>query len=233
VRVTIDGPGPLEGHLAVPADAAGGRVPGVVVLHEAFGLTPDIVTLTDRLAARGYVALAPDLFSWGATARCLATAFVGMLTGRGRTIEDVDGARRHLVARPDCTGRVGVIGFCLGGGFALLAAGRGYDVAAPNYGQLPRHLAEVLRGACPIVASYGGRDVGLRGAAGRLAATLTGLDVPHDVKEYPEAGHSFMNRHTGWFAHLDRVPGVGYRGDDAADAWHRIDAFFDQHLRGG
>lgn len=233
MRVTIDGASPLEGHLAVPADAANGRVPGVVVLHEAFGLTQDIVTMTDRLAARGHLALAPDLFSWGVTARCLVTAFVGMLTGRGRTVEDVDAARRHLVARPDCTGRVGVIGFCLGGGFALLAAGRGYDAAAPNYGQLPRHPAEVLRGACPIVASYGGRDVGLRGAAGRLAATLTGLKVPHDVKEYPDAGHSFMNRHTGWLAHLERVPGVGYRGDDAADAWQRIDAFFDEHLRAG
>ena len=233
MRVTIDGPSPLDGHLAVPAHATDGEVPGVVVLHEAFGLTPDIVAMADRLAVRGYLALAPDLLSWGPTARCLVTAFVGMLTGRGRTVEDVDAARRHLVARPDCTGRVGVIGFCLGGAFALLAAGRGYDAAAPNYGQLPRHPAEVLLGACPVVASYGGRDVGLRGAAGRLAATLTGLDVPHDVKEYPEAGHSFMNQHTGWLAHLERMPGVGYRGDNAADAWRRIDAFFDEHLRAG
>lgn len=233
MRVTIDGPSPLDGHLAVPADTTGGPVPGVVVLHEAFGLTPDVVAAADRLAGRGYLALAPDLFSWGATARCLVTAFAGVLTGRGRTVEDVDAARRHLLARPDCTGRVGVIGFCLGGGFALLAAARGYDAAAPNYGQLPRDPAEVLRGACPIVASYGGRDVALRGAAGRLSATLTGLGVPHDVKEYPDAGHSFMNHHTGWLAQLERVPGVGYRGDDAADAWRRIDAFFDEHLRAG
>ena len=171
MRVTIDGPSPLDGHLAVPADTTGGPVPGVVVLHEAFGRTPDVVAAADRLAGRGYL--------------------------------------------------------------ALLAAARGYDAAAPNHGQLPRDPAEVLRGACPIVAKYGERDVALRGAAGRLSATLTGLGVPHDVKEYPEAGHSFMNHHTGWLAQLERVPGVGYRGDDAADAWRRIDAFFDEHLRAG
>ena len=66
-----------------------------------------------------------------------------------------------------------MLGFCLGGGFALLGATRGFDAYAPNYGPLPKDAEEVLRGACPVVASFGRRDVGLRGAAARLESALT------------------------------------------------------------
>jgi carboxymethylenebutenolidase len=233
VKVAIDGPTPITGHLSLPAAAdAHTPAPGVVVIHEAFGLTEDIVRIADRMADRGYVALAPDLFSWGPTVRCLVAAFRSMWSGRGRALDDVDACRRHLLARPDCTGRVGVIGFCMGGAFALLAAGRGYDVAAPNYGQLPRDLPGAFDDACPVVASYGADDLGLVGAGDRLAAALRLADVPHDVKTYTGVGHSFMNRHDGWIRVVDRVPGIGYDPDAAADAWQRIDAFLDRHLRG-
>jgi carboxymethylenebutenolidase len=233
VRVAIDGPTRIAGHLSVPAGMeADTPAPGVVVIHEAFGLTDDIVGIADRMAGRGYLALAPDLFSWGPTVRCLVAAFRSMWRGHGRALADVDAARHHLVARPDCTGRVGVIGFCMGGAFALLAAGQGYDVAAPNYGQLPRDLPATLRDACPVVASYGADDIGLAGAGDRLAAALRLADVPHDVKTYAGVGHSFMNRHDGWPRAIDRVPGIGYDPDAASDAWRRIDAFLDHHLRG-
>ena len=88
----------------------------------------------------------------------------------------------------------------------------------------------MLRGACPIVASYGGKDFGLKGAAAKLEASLDRVGVAHDVEEYPQASHSFLNRHHGWTAVIDRVTGFGYEPESAADAWQRIEAFLHTHL---
>jgi carboxymethylenebutenolidase len=83
-----------------------------------------------------------------------------------------------------------------------------------------------------MVASYGGRDRGIRGGAEKLEAALERAGVAHDVKEYPDAGHSFMNRPgLGPAAPLLRVGGIGYHGPSAEDAWGRILRFFDEHLR--
>jgi carboxymethylenebutenolidase len=230
--VVIPAPaGDLPAYLAVPR--GDGPWPGVVVLHEAFGLNDDIRAWADRLAGEGYVALAPDLLHWGRALRCLVAAFRAMYRGSGRALDEIEAARGHLAGRPDCTGRVGVIGFCMGGGFALVAAPRGFAAAAPNYAHLPPDPARALRDACPIVASYGGRDPGLRGAAARLDNVLTTARVPHDVREYPEASHSFLNHHeSGFPAIVDRVTGYGWHGPSADDAWRRIRAFFGEHLAG-
>ena len=221
----------LRAHLAVPP-VGPGPWPGVVVLHEVFGLTDDTRQQADRLAAAGYLAVAPDLYSAGGALRCLRSTFASLGSGAGPVFGDIEAARAFLAARDDCTGRVGVLGFCMGGGFALLSAPRGFDAAAPNYGQLPRDPAQVLRGACPVVGSYGGRDLGLRGAAGALTAALDEVGVVHDVKEYPGAGHSFMNRHNvGPLAVLERVAGLSYHEASAKDAWARILRFFATHLQ--
>jgi carboxymethylenebutenolidase len=123
----------------------------------------------------------------------------------------------------------------MGGGFALVAATKGFDVASVNYGRLPKDPEHALAGACPVVASYGGRDKSLPGAARKLEATLQRLHVPHDVKEYPDAGHSFLNDSENGGPVLrftvNRILGVGSSPDAAVDAWARIDAFFEEHLR--
>ncbi|MFE1884362.1 dienelactone hydrolase family protein [Streptomyces diastatochromogenes] len=222
----------LTGHLARPAGE--GPWPGVVVVHEALGVEEVMLRQTRRLADAGYLALMPDLFTQGGARRCLVATMRAALSGRGRAYQDIEAARDHLARHPDCTGAVGIIGFCMGGSFALMTAGRGqFDAAAANYGLLPKDLNAVLADACPVVGSYGGRDRMLQGAAARLDTALDRLGVVHDVKEYPDAGHSFLNdAEVGprLLRPLLRVAGMGPHPASAADAWQRIETFFDTHL---
>ncbi|MDO4136144.1 dienelactone hydrolase family protein [Clavibacter michiganensis] len=223
----------LHGVLAVPQGE--GPWPAVVVVHEAFGVTDVMRRQAERLAEAGFLALMPDLFSAGGARRCLVATFRTLAAGEGRAFVDVESARRALLARADCTGRVGVIGFCMGGGFALAAASRGFDASSVNYGMLPEDLDGVLDGACPIVASYGGRDRQLAGSADRLEAALVARGIDHDVREYDAAGHSFLNDAEMGPRALRpvlRAVGMGPEPASAADAWRRIDAFLDAHLHG-
>src|SRR4051812_6193186 len=176
--------GEVGSYLAVPSGEP--PWPGVVVLHEAFGLNADIRAQADRFAGRGYLALAPDLFSFGRPkARCVLAAFRALSKRSGAAFDAIEAARDALASRSDATGRVGVIGFCMGGGFALLAAPRGWFASsAVNYGVVPKDAGKLLRGACPVVASYGGKDRSLRGAPQRLEAALVASGVEHDVEEY-------------------------------------------------
>ena len=223
--------GELGGYLALPLGA--GPHPGVIVIQDALGLSDDIREQADRLAAAGYLAFAPDLYS-GRGIRCVVATMSASRSGRGPAYEDIEAARTLLSEREDCSGRIGIIGFCMGGGFALLSAPR-YDFAAAsvNYGEVPGDALERLAGACPVVASYGKRDRSLPKRAEHLEAALTELGVEHDVKEYPDAGHSFLNRiNVGpGLSTLVRLAGFNYEHAAAEDAWRRILTFFDAHLR--
>ncbi|HTA01393.1 MAG TPA: dienelactone hydrolase family protein [Streptosporangiaceae bacterium] len=220
------------GYLAVPS-ALPGPWPAVVVIHEAFGLNDDIRAKADEFAARGYLALAPDLFDGKSWIRCIRSAFGQLRAGRGPAFTALDAARTFLAARPDCTGKAGVIGFCLGGGFALLCAPRpGFDVAAVNYGDVPKDAESVLAGACPVVGSFGGRDQMGTQHPERLERALSVLEVPHDVHVYPASGHRFMTESDGVGAVFARLGKMSYQPEDAADAWKRIFAFFGTYLDG-
>jgi carboxymethylenebutenolidase len=221
----------LTGLLGVPA--GDGPWPGVVVLHEVFGIDEEMRKQVAHLAALGYVALMPDLYAMGGARRCISATMRALSTGRGRAYADIEAARRALSAREETTDRIGVLGFCMGGGFALMTLDRGFDAAAVNYGMLPKDLDAAVENACPVVTSYGGRDVTLKGATAQLDAALTTAGIVHDSKEYPSAGHVFMNDRLNGPALIKPLVRVLNFGPDpaaAADAWQRIDAFFGEHL---
>ena len=221
---------PLPGVLTVP-DGADGPLPALLMIYEIFGMSDEMRRVARDLAAEGYAVLIPDLFARGRVrALCVASTMRTTLTGRGPALDDLESARRWLAARPEVDGsRIGTIGFCMGGSFALLLARTGlYKVSAPFYGgrgvDLPR--------SCPVVASFGGRDAGMRGVPEKLTADLDALGVPHDVKVYPEAGHSFFTRTPGVKGKVvSRLPiHAEYHEPSAADAHRRIVAFFAEHL---
>ncbi|HEY2331525.1 MAG TPA: dienelactone hydrolase family protein [Acidimicrobiales bacterium] len=233
-EVHIPATATVPGWLSVPPGT--GPWPGVIVIHDAFGMSADVRRQCDWLAGAGYLALAPDLYSRGGKFACMRTVFTEIRARQGHAFDDVDAARSWLTAREDCTGRVGVIGYCMGGGFSLLlASGHGFEVSSVNYGQVPDDADRLLAGACPVVGSFGGRDRGLKGAAAKLERALEANGVERDVEEYAEAGHSFLNDHDGGVGVLMRVLGPlmggGYDEAAAADARARITAFFDLHLR--
>lgn len=215
---------------------AGARpLPAVLVLHELFGLNEDIRRVAERFAHDGYAALALDLYSAGPRPRplCIARLMAALRSGRGAVFEQIEAARRWLAEHPEVdASRVGVAGFCLGGGFALLHAAQAeVGAAAAFYAEVPE-AAQALEGICPVFAAYGGRDrvYGQRGE--RLRRHLDSLGVAHQVIDFPQAGHSFMNQQSGWTAWLaKRGPmRAAYHHDSAERAWSELLAFFATHL---
>jgi carboxymethylenebutenolidase len=222
----------LAGLLGIPDGA--GPFPVVVVVHEVFGIDESMRAQVAKLASLGYLAIMPNLFSRGGARKCLTATFKALTAQKGQAFDDVSAARNFALALPQASQKVGVIGFCMGGAFALVLAGRGYDVSAVNYGRLPENLDEILSTACPIIGSFGGSDSSLKGAAATLENALTRHDVKHDVKEYSNTGHAFMNPVQAGPALLrpilKRVLGIAPAPEQAKDAWERIDAFFKQEL---
>ena len=213
--------GALQAYLARPKE--GQNLPGVIIIHEIFGLNDNIRDIARRFANEGYVALAVDMFSEGNRALCIARVIIGMIKNplTSFSMHSLDGAVKFLKEQPGIAAdQLGVIGFCMGGSFALAFAVHSDEVRAASvfYGRNPAPLSTLVD-ACPVVGSYGEKD-GMFSKAGRkLEATMQELKRPVDVKIYPNAGHSFFN---------DTLK--TYRPEAAADAWQRTLAWFREYL---
>ena len=208
------------GYLALPD--GDGRHPGVVVIHEAFGLNDNIKSIARRFADAGYAALAVDLFTGRNRAVCMSRYMAGMLLGsvNRHGVLDLKSALTLLAKMPEVDAhRMGAIGFCMGGGFAIAWActDSRLKAIAPFYGVNPRPL-EVVKRLCPVVGSYPEKDFTAR--AGRsLEQALDKSGIAHDIKVYPGARHSFFNE-----------GGRAYDKEAADDSWRRVMTFFGEHL---
>jgi carboxymethylenebutenolidase len=208
------------GYLAVPD--GNGPNPGVVVIHEAFGLNDHIKDVTRRLADAGYATLAVDLFTGRNRAVCMARYMAGAVGGSVNRygVEDLKSALTLLATMTNVDPlRLGAVGFCLGGGFAIAWActDTRLKAIAPFYGANPRPL-DVTRRLCPVVGSYPEKDFTAR--SGRaLDRALTGFQIQHDIKVYPGTRHSFFN---------DTRP--SFDREAANDSWSRLLNFFEEQL---
>ena len=217
------GSGAMRGYFARPANA-GGKLPGVVVIHENRGLNPYIEDVTRRLAVLNFVAFAPDaltpLGGYPGDEEKAVKAFA-TLDAAKRAADLVTGAA-FLKARPECTGKIGAVGFCFGGGIANMLAVRLPDLggAVPFYGAQPA-AADVAKIKAPLLIHYAGLDERINAGWPAYETALKANHVKYEAFIYPNVNHGFHN---------DTTP----RYDEAAAklAWQRTVDFFNRNLRG-
>lgn len=223
-EATGDPPSPAYAQL--PA----GATRGVVVIHEVLGRAPEIDRVVDRFARHGYAAVAPDLFHRGRFG-CMRAVVHAMKTG-----DDIPAVRQTRRARAwlcEQAGlsedHVGLIGFCFGGGFALLA-GHGFGAVSANYGVVPP--VERLRGLPPVIACYGDRDWLFANKPAELEKNLSAAGVEHEIHVHHGVGHSFLTDGDRplTFALTQPIFRIRWDPSVAEPAWKRILEFFDERL---
>lgn len=225
VRVASHDGDELDAHLVVPARGAG---PGIVLLHEAGGVTGYVRRVADRLAQLGYVTLVPDLF-WRIERNVdlqndndmtRALDLIGQFDPHAG-VRDVDAALSWLRARAEVDGAVGVVGFCFGGGLTYgVACELDPACAVAYYGVGVELLAERIdEVTCPMLLQFGSTDVFIPPDSLERLQVAAGAKPNVEVEVYEGAGHAFDNPYAEWHA-----PEV------AARAWERTAAFLTTHL---
>lgn len=216
------GSGTMRGYLARPANA-GGKLPGVVVIHENRGLNPYIEDVARRVALENYVAFAPDALTPlggypGDEEK--AVQLFGQLDAAKRT-EDLVAGAGVLKSRPECTGKIGAVGFCFGGGMVNTFAVRMPDLGAavPFYGGQPS-AADTAKIKAPLLIHYAAMDDRINAGWPAWETALKANGVKYQMYMYPATNHGFHN---------DTTP----RYDEAAAklAWSRTVAFFKENLK--
>jgi len=225
--------GKMDSYVAQPKDA--GTYPGIVVIQEAFGVNSHIKKVTERIAAEGYVAIAPDIFHreserlipYSEMAKAIATM---QRVVDSKAMEDVAAAIAHLKSQSNVkASSIGVIGFCMGGRLTYLAAAHHANdikAAVPYYpGGLtmgnPSPLSRTGEIKCPMYLFFGAKDQLIpMDQAGQINTELTSKKVAFQMKIYPEAGHGFFCDERG-----------SYHEASAKDAWEKTKSFFAQHLK--
>jgi len=211
----------LEGYLARPK---GDRpFPGIIIIHELFGLNENIKDIARRFADEGYVAFAVDLFAGRNRAICMFRFMGGLLLNslNNGGVHDLKAALTFLSAEPGVNdARLGAVGYCMGGSFAIAWACTDdrLKAIAPYYAGNPRPLEAVAR-LCPVVGSYPDKDFTTKQGQ-KLDVELERYHVPHDIKIYPGAKHSFFN---------DTLKD-NYNEAAAKDSWERVLAFFGEYI---
>ena len=212
-----------QGYLVTPAE--GGTGPGVIVIQEWWGLVPHIKKVADRFAHEGFVALAPDLYHGKTVDEPDEAGKLMMTLNMEKAAKDMSGAVDEVL-RHSSTDKVGVIGFCMGGGLALLLATQRPDAVVacvPFYGIIPpagpRPHWERMTAAVQGHYAQNDDSAGPKAVA-ELDATLKGLGKDADFHLYPETEHAFFN---------DDRPEV-YNAEAAAAAWARTVTFLQAKL---
>jgi carboxymethylenebutenolidase len=216
------GTGKMKGYFVTPANAKG-KLPGVLVVHENRGLNPHIEDIARRLALDNFVAFAPDaltpLGGYPGDEDKARELFPKL--DQTKTREDFVTAAAFLKTRPECTGRIGAVGFCYGGGIVNMLATRLPDLGAgvPFYGRQPA-AADVPKIKAPLLIQYAENDQGVNAGWPEFEAALKANNVKYTAYIYPGTQHGFNN---------DTTP----RYDEAAAklAWQRTVDFFNQNLR--
>lgn len=213
----------VTGYLALPRSQ--GEHPAIIVIHEWWGLNDWVRQQADKLADQGYIALAVDLYR-GQLATDAETAHeLSRGLPQDRAISDLKAALDYLVSRRDVEkDKIGVVGWCMGGGYAILLAENEPKLAAcaVNYGALPTDPANIAKIAAPVLGNFGAEDHGIPPAAvNAFVAAMKAQGKSVDVKIYDGAGHAFENP--------DNT--AGYRPEAAKEAWNRMLGFFNSTLQ--
>jgi carboxymethylenebutenolidase len=209
------------GYLALPGVASG---QGIIVLQEWWGLVPHIKSVADRFAAEGYTALAPDLYHGETTTSPDAAGRMLMALNIEQAAQDLQKSVEFLLSQDSVTSqKLGVVGFCMGGQLALLAATVSQNIGAvvDFYGIHPNVKPDFSKLSAPVLGLFGEADDSVPPAAvSQLTAAVQQAGKAIETHTYPHAGHAFFN---------DARP-EAYKPEAAEDAWKRSLAFFRQHL---